>query len=375
MGSRQGAGADPAELWILDPGQIAGGGQRFALRLATAAERGKPNRRVRVLCPRSSVLGRWCVHAGHDVVDIGFPAFHPREAVAIVRALRRLRKVLRAAPPRTVVVANAARISLYCLVAWPARSDLRAVHVMHEQDSARRCSASFALRRFGSLVVVGDNAARAYRENVGVTPTAVNNFLLPEQIGELATVRRPRNGSPRKLGVLGRLIPEKGILELVQELAAPGNRDSFDELLVAAFPEDPEYEAALRLGISDLGLQSKVRLVGPRDDVPAFLSELEALVVPSVGTEAQPTVILEALAAGVPVLVREPVWASAFDGLPVAAYRSAEDLTRALSRLSTAQVPVDELERRFGPARALEAIDGAGASEAPEHEHPPCVSA
>jgi L-malate glycosyltransferase len=58
-----------------------------------------------------------------------------------------------------------------------------------------------------------------------------------------------------------------------------------------------EFEASAK----KLGLASRVRFLGERKDIPAVLAALDLLVVPSV-SESLPNVILEAMAAGVPVV-------------------------------------------------------------------------
>ena len=50
-----------------------------------------------------------------------------------------------------------------------------------------------------------------------------------------------------------------------------------------------------------LGVLPQVRFMGHRDDVPAILSESDLFVLPS-ESEASPNVILEAMAAGLPVV-------------------------------------------------------------------------
>lgn len=67
----------------------------------------------------------------------------------------------------------------------------------------------------------------------------------------------------------------------------------------------PEFEASAQ----KLGLASRVRFLGERNDIPAVLAALDVLVVPSV-SESLPNVILEAMAAGVPVV------ASRVGGIP-----------------------------------------------------------
>jgi glycosyltransferase involved in cell wall biosynthesis len=354
------------ELWILDHADIEGGGQRFALRLARFVAANRPYR-VRVVCPRSSGLAGWCEEAGVEVLDARFPEPVPRRAPSIVRGVARTRALLRMAPADVILVGNSARVQAYLYGASRfLRRALRVVHLMHEQDSTRRPSARFVFRRFGQLVVMGENAARSYRRVLpGVPVSAINNFLEDGELRRFAAVRRDGGPpGPPVLGVLGRLIPEKGIIELVEELGDERVLPSWARLVVAAFPQDAAYEEGLRRRIVELGLEERVELAGPRSDVDRFLAEIDVLVVPSVGNEAQPTVIVEALAAGVPVLLREPLWSEAFDGLPVGAYRAGDDLPAALRSLPPEPAALEEVARRFGPDQALEGIENAARSGA-----------
>src|SRR4051812_44393175 len=117
MNSGQPPAGERRELWGLDHGEIAGGGQRFALRLAPAAMGEDGARGVRVLCPESSALADWCEEWGVEVVHARFPPPGVRHAAAAGAAVARLRRLLAGAPPGTIVVANATRISVYC---WAA---------------------------------------------------------------------------------------------------------------------------------------------------------------------------------------------------------------------------------------------------------------
>ena len=177
---------------------------------------------------------------------------------------------------------------------------------MHEEDSARRPSARFAYRRFGSLLVIGETAAAAYRERLlGLEVATANNFLLAEDSARFMELRPTRSAATcaAVLGVLGHMIPEKGLLELVEELSDSSLRPLWRQLIaVAAFPQDEAYERGLRARIHELGLEDAVR---PRGRVPRtkLLVGVDALVVPSTGNETSPTVIIE-VAACVPVIVR-----------------------------------------------------------------------
>jgi glycosyltransferase involved in cell wall biosynthesis len=348
-------------LWIIDHADISGGGQRFALRLARhAAEQGQIE--VRMVCPVDSVLAAWCREAGLTVADADFPPFEPAAVTRMPGALLRCRGLLATARPETIIVANSARVQAYLFGASRVgRARARVVNLMHEQDSAHRPSARFAYRRFGSLLVVGEAAAAAYRERIpGLAVHEANNFLLQEELAAFKALRRerPTGSGPAVLGTLGRMIPEKGLVELVEELAADTVRPLWQRLVVAAFAQDEAYERKLRSRIEALGLGAVVELVGPRP-ATELLGKVDALMVPSTGYEAQPTVIIEALAAGVPVIVRSALWSSAFESLPILGYDSSHELAAALRGLPRDPAPISAIALRFGPEQFMAALQSA----------------
>ena len=251
---------------------------------------------------------------------------------------------------RTQVYAHAALLG--------TRRPSSIIHFMVEQDSAQRLAARLVLRR--AVVVMGGSAAERYRQAVPKVPVrAVNNFLLPEEFDSAkATPDRVADGEPPTVGVLARLIPEKGVLELVQELAAvPAG---WSRLLVGGPRQDERYTAVVEQRIAALGLQSRVNLLGPVDDLGAFFEHADVLIVPSTGREGQPTVIVEALAHGRPVLVRAPLWSREFQGFPVHPYRSAAELGSLLAGVDgEATVDRTRVAAAFGIAQVVEAFERA----------------
>jgi glycosyltransferase involved in cell wall biosynthesis len=157
--------------------------------------------------------------------------------------------------------------------------------------------------------------------------------------------------------VLARLIPEKGVLELVEDLAR--TPAAWSELRVAGDRQDASYAARIEARAAEVGLAERVALLGHVEDVPALLAQADALVVPSVGNEGQPTAILEALAAGVPVLVRRAIHSADYAGLPVLPYDGPGELAAGLGALPDRAAPVEELARRFGPEQAVEVLAAA----------------
>jgi glycosyltransferase involved in cell wall biosynthesis len=68
-------------------------------------------------------------------------------------------------------------------------------------------------------------------------------------------------------------------------------------LLVGDGPLRPSLERMAQ----DLGLASRTRFLGAREDIPAVLAAMDILVLPSL-SESLPNVVIESMAAGVPVI-------------------------------------------------------------------------
>src|SRR4029077_7979897 len=98
--------------------------------------------------------------------------------------VRALRRTLRSAGTDVIVVGGSMRAQTYAHVATLGlRHRPILVQYMTEQDSARRWVTSRLLRRFGAVVTVGSNAARAYQAALpGQDVVTVNNFLLAGEI-------------------------------------------------------------------------------------------------------------------------------------------------------------------------------------------------
>ena len=103
------------------------------------------------------------------------------------------------------------------------------------------------------------------------------------------------------LGSVSRLIEEKAFDRFVALLPAIRARvKSVVFLLVGDGPGRGAIEsAAARAGVADA-----IRFTGERDDVPLLLSAMDLFVLPS-RREGLPTAVLEALAAGIPVLTHD----------------------------------------------------------------------
>ncbi len=105
-------------------------------------------------------------------------------------------------------------------------------------------------------------------------------------------------GSGPVIGLGARLSKEKGITFLLRAMPIL-IRQYPDIRLVIAGKGDAEDD--LRRETQDLGIEKNVLFIGPRLDMPEVLKVLDLYVLPSL-REGLPTVLLEAMAAGCPIV-------------------------------------------------------------------------
>jgi glycosyltransferase involved in cell wall biosynthesis len=172
----------------------------------------------------------------------------------------------------------------------------------------------FCLRWMDRVVCVSEAQARRVQRagvrpaRVRVIPNAVDpeRFADPEEHYRTKLLRYFRQPRTHVVGAAGRLSPEKGFDVLVAAAARVVQTDPSVGFVL--FGEGPEREGLLRQ-INAEGLAGSFVLSGFRGDLDRFMPFFDLLVLPSF-TEGMPNVVLEAFAAGVPVV------ASAVGGTP-----------------------------------------------------------
>lgn len=104
------------------------------------------------------------------------------------------------------------------------------------------------------------------------------------------------------LGVVALIRPRKGLEVLLDALALLKQR-RMDVRLKAVGPfETTDYESDLKQRVNRLGIRDRVEWVGFTRDVQTQLNKMDLFVLPSLFGEGLPMVVLEAMAAGVPVV-------------------------------------------------------------------------
>jgi len=162
------------------------------------------------------------------------------------------------------------------------------------------------MRRMDRVVCVSEGQAVKVR-HAGVRPdrvVVIRNAIQPDRFDHDDPADRGRleamfpHALKRIIGSAGRLSPEKGFGVLVEAAAIVTRSDPGVGFI--HFGDGP-LRATVARRIAELGLEGRFILAGFRSDIDRFVPHWDLSVLPSF-TEGLPNVVLEAFAAGVPVV-------------------------------------------------------------------------
>jgi len=227
--------------------------------------------------------------------------------------------LLHAHTPRSAMVASVA--SRLSTVPWVYH-----VHSPAARDSSNRWSnrinekiEELSLYGCSHLITVSESlCCEAIAKGIDEKKvTVVHNgvpMIRPERTGT------PKPGGRWVLGMVALMRPRKG-LEIVLEALARLTREGLDVMLRVVGPfETAAYQSEIEELIYRLGIEDRMERVGFTNDVPAELVKMDAMVLPSLYGEGLPMVVLEAMAAAVPVI------ATRVEGTPEAVSDGVEGL-------------------------------------------------
>lgn len=279
-----------------------GGVPLHVYRLATRLDPAEFDVRVACLAVRGEV--------SRMLEDAGIPTFACDASGAWdVRALWRLGRLVRSQRPDVLHAflfhANVAACVIGPLAGVPTR---RIINEIQTVEIERRWH-----------LTVGGLLCRCCRCTVGNSPAVIEHLrreahvpasrlrLIPggvdvSRAAGAQPVDRAALGVPDDHDMLlwvGRLDPVKGLDELVDAMGLLRDRP-----VTLVLVGEGEYEDDTRRRIDRLGVTDRVRLVGRRDDVPRLLAAADVFVFPS-RTEGMPNALLEAMAAGLPIVTTD----------------------------------------------------------------------
>ncbi len=108
---------------------------------------------------------------------------------------------------------------------------------------------------------------------------------------------------PARVGFVGRVVPIKDVVTLLRATAIAAQAVDLELWIVGPEDEDPAYAARCRELVGALGLEARVKFLGRRN-VREIYPDLDLIVLTSL-SEGQPLVIIEAHAAGLPVVASD----------------------------------------------------------------------
>jgi glycosyltransferase involved in cell wall biosynthesis len=210
----------------------------------------------------------------------------------------------------------------------------------------------FASRVLPSAVIANSQTTLATLPHVA--PDVRTNAVVSDAVERIAAPHARISDGPLRFGVVGRLAPWKGQHIFIEAFArAFPNGTGEARIIGAALFGEEEYDDELHQLVERLGINDSVEFRGFCDDVPAELAQLDVLVHCSVTPEPFGLVVIEGMAAGLPVVA-------------AAAGGPAEVITDGVDALLVAPNNVDALAQaltRIGADRALRASLAAAGRE------------
>ena len=302
-------------ILYLDSGYGIGGGQRSLLLLLKHLD--TTRFRSFIGCLGDSMLAAAARKAGHPVIPLDLPKQHDKGDKVrrftfddIGRDLRQLNVIFQLL--RTLREGQ--------------------IHLIHANSLAAGLIGGVAAKLYGVPIVMHKRYATAYGILDRLCEKLLNRVVLVSEAtrwkfaprskqtliyngvelssfqpsAQVETLRTDLNLAPDALliGVVTRITPEKGIHLLIEATAKLKVLPSVQLLVVGGpyFPKDAEYIDSLKVQAEKLGVTDRVIFTGFLEDTSAILSLLDIVLLASTIPEACPRTIIEAMAAGVPVI-------------------------------------------------------------------------
>ncbi len=267
-----------------------------------------------VAWPRKDSASTWLRSRGVHVVPLKVPSWSHGLCLPLLPLfLGRLRRNVVHANVDLVHVNNYRSARFGQLVSrWMGVPSVCHVRELITSEKVRRSR----LRASDALIAVADAVARVLIEG-GVPPHRVTTVrsgitlrAVPNQ-EERAGVRDRLGISDADwvMGIVAHILPHKGYDDLVQALALIKAKAPNVRCLIVGEAPRKRYLHRLLQCAERLSVRDRMTLVGKQDEVAPFLHAMDLFVLPS-RTEGLPITILEAMAAG------RPVVAAAVGGIP-----------------------------------------------------------
>lgn len=235
------------------------------------------------------------------VIHYTLPAHH-KNPLAVGRCVRALAKIIRL--EGIEIIHARSRVPALSAFLASRRAQVPFITTCHGFYQPHLAS---RVMGWGKAVIVASHVVGKHmRERLGVPyrkirfiPRGVNlqEFKMPEDFAD--------EKEPMIVGLIGRLTPIKGHPLFLKAMARVARVMPGVKVQIVGDAPKAHYKEELMALARHLGLSGSVEFVGTRYDIPALLSKMSVLAVPSVGEEAFGRVAIEAGACGVPVVATQ----------------------------------------------------------------------
>jgi len=235
-------------------------------------------------------------------------------------------RILHAHTPRTLLIAALASLITGVPLVYHVHSPTSRDSTHEGRNRLNALVEWLGMRAASALIAVSGSLADHVR-GLGFSKRKVSVV----RNGVPAPSRVPGAGSARPqppcvakeewtLGTVALFRPRKGMEVLLEALATLRAQGLPVRLRAVGGFETPEYEREVKSLVEKLGLVDAVEWTGFTEHVDRELAEMDLFVLPSLFGEGLPMVVLEAMAAGVPVV------ATRVEGVPEAIRDGADGL-------------------------------------------------
>ncbi|MGE0757150.1 MAG: glycosyltransferase [Pirellulaceae bacterium] len=280
----------------------------------------------------------------------------PMRSKIDLRVVMRLAGIVRSAhsvlihahTPRSALVARMASILTRVPMVYHVHSPVKRDTTHAWRNRVNQWTEAISLAGSPTLITVSESL-RQHMLAAGYP--AARTHCVPNGVPAPAISRDDRPPTtPWVLGTVALFRPRKGLEVLLDAVAQLARADLPVRLLAVGAFETREYEQQIQQHVVARNLQDRIEWTGFTTDVAKQLTRMDLLALPSLFGEGLPMVVLEAMAAGVPVV------ASRVEGVPEAIEDgvsgcivepgSASDLADGIARVVRGEINWTQLRRR-----------------------------
>lgn len=239
---------------------------------------------------------------GEGVRHYSLPV-HSKNPLTVLKMIPAVAKILR--QEKADIVHARSRVPAIIGYYAARRTGNVFITTCHGYYSKRMLSFSGVMGWGKFVIAISQVIAKHMMDNFGVPYRRIRLIYRGVDLDKFK-YRQPEESPKREfvIGIIGRLSPIKGHTYFLRAVSkAIKSVPRLKGLIVGdAPPEKAKYKQELEDLVRRLGLSKYVEFLGRRSDIPEILSRLDVLVLATTTQEGFGRVIIEAFAAGVPVV-------------------------------------------------------------------------